>query len=374
MGVELGGATSRYRSAFFFPASGRLGPTRSGVSSQLTAYASVISVLNSLMDPVEQPGRTIDHAVHEPNRRGGAGQRLQQRDDPMRGDELHHHQIHRERRQVGAVPDRPGPGPVGAAGGVQPPAAALDLVLVVLGDGDGDLRDLVLLVAVHDTEVPGAGQIITAVAAALGEPVAALIGVIGPRQMRPRRPGLLAPRPLRPTPAALTLLRRRGLARVIIARGRVRGVPRVARQQMLQPGQPAPSASLASISSAICTGLRGDLPVLRGEPSAWRRTTTISSSRDISSGSDTRRSNRTPVDHPVTDTTTSPNAPSPAAQPQVSRPAECLRKRSPSAALSPPGAAAPVGTAMPIRNSYFDLKNPVSTGLDVGDAGSDWCC
>jgi hypothetical protein len=145
---------------------------------------------------------------------------------------------------------------------VQPPAAALDLVLVVLGDGDTDLWDLVLLVAVHDTEVPGAGQIITAVAAALGEPVAAIIGVIGPRQMRPRRPGLFAPRPFRPIPAALTLLRRRGLARLIIARGRVRGVLRVARQQMLQPGQPGGEGLVGLHQPRDLHGLRGDLPRL----------------------------------------------------------------------------------------------------------------
>ena len=36
-------ATSRYRSAFFFPAGAVFGPTRRGVSSQHTAYAPVIS-------------------------------------------------------------------------------------------------------------------------------------------------------------------------------------------------------------------------------------------------------------------------------------------------------------------------------------------
>jgi hypothetical protein len=106
-------------------------------------------------------------------------------------------------------------GPDRAPSGVAAPAAALDLVLVVLGDGDGDLRDLVLLVAVHDPQVPGAVEVPAAVAAAFGEPVAALGGVIGPGQMRPRRPALLAPRPLGPTPTTL-LVRWRGLARIII--------------------------------------------------------------------------------------------------------------------------------------------------------------
>ena len=45
-------------------------------------------------------------------------------------------------------------------------------------------------------------------------------------------------------------------------------------------------ASLASISSEICTACALICP-------AWRRTTTISSSRDISSRSGTGRSNRT---------------------------------------------------------------------------------
>jgi hypothetical protein len=53
----------------------------------------------------------------------------------------------------------------------------------------------------------------------------------------------------------------------------------------------AARASLASISSAICAACALICP-------AWRRTTTISSSRDISSGSGTGRSNRTQINHP----------------------------------------------------------------------------
>src|SRR5215213_8861178 len=59
-------------------------------------------------------------------------------------------------------------------------------MLVLLGYGVGDLRDLVLLITVHNTEVPGSGEIITTVTAAFGKPVTALVGVIGPRQGRPR--------------------------------------------------------------------------------------------------------------------------------------------------------------------------------------------
>ena len=131
-----------------------------------------------------------------------------------------------------------------------------------------------------------------------------------PRRRTPSSSGLTFPPPARhqapgclprarfgpPGRAACPAVR---LARIIIARRRVRGVPRVPRQQMLQPGQPAGRASLASISSEICTACAVICP-------AWRRTTTINSSRDISSGSATGRSNRTPVHHPVTDTPTAP--------------------------------------------------------------------
>ena len=50
-----------------------------------------------------------------------------------------------------------------------------------------------------------------------------------------------------------------------------------------------------------CYRVRPDLPTNCGSP-AWRATTTSSSLRDISSGAGTRRSNRSPADHPVVDT------------------------------------------------------------------------
>jgi hypothetical protein len=59
--------------------------------------------------------------------------------------------------------------------------------------------------------------------------------------------------------------------------------------------------SLASISSEICP--------------AWRRTTTISSSRDISSSTGTGKSHLTPTDHAAIDTPRSPTATPPAGQP-----------------------------------------------------------
>jgi hypothetical protein len=163
----------------------------------------------------EQPGRPADHAVHEPHRGGRPGQRLQQRHDPVRGQEMHHYQVDSERGQAGAVPDRPGPRPVRSGGGVAAPAAALDPMLVVLGDGDRDLRDLVLLIAIDHAEITGATQVVAAVAAALREPVALLVGIIGPRQMRSRRSGLLAPRTPRSAPPPL-LVRSWRLARIVV--------------------------------------------------------------------------------------------------------------------------------------------------------------
>ena len=174
--------------------------------------------------------------MHEPDRGGGAGQRVQQLHHPVRGNELHHHQIHREGLQVRPVPDRTGPGALGAGRGVHNAAAAQHLMLVVLGDPHRDLRDLVLLVAVHDPQIRRPGQLRAAPAPPLREPVQLFGRVVGPGQMRPRRPGLLAP--LAPRPGPAFRLHRRCLARIVVARGRHRRVRAVAREQMLEPGQP----------------------------------------------------------------------------------------------------------------------------------------
>jgi hypothetical protein len=68
-------------------------------------------------------------------------------------------------------------------------------MLVVLGDPHADLRDLVGLVAVGHAQIDRASRLGAASAAALGEPVKALVGGLGPGQMRPQSAGLLAPRP-----------------------------------------------------------------------------------------------------------------------------------------------------------------------------------
>ena len=213
----------------------------------------------------QQRGGAGEQAVHETYRGRGPGQRLQQRDHPVRGHELHDHQVHRERGQVRPVADRAGPGPLGSGGGVGPPAsAARHLVLVVLGDPYRDLRDLVGLVGVDHAQIPRLGQVGPAVAAPLGEPVAAFVRVVGPRQMCTRRAGLLAPRPRRVASATL-LLRRRRLTRVVVVRGRARGVARVTRQQMLQPSQLRRQRLVDLHQLRELPGHFRDLPILRRE-------------------------------------------------------------------------------------------------------------
>lgn len=141
-------------------------------------------------DPVvrlcEQPGGAGQHAVHEPRRGCGAGQRFQQRDHPVHRQELHHQQIDRERGQVRAVAGLTRPGALGPGRGVHPCAAASNLVLVELDDLDLHSRNLVGLVAVDDPTILGRTQVGAAAAATPGEPVHPLIGALGPGQMRPR--------------------------------------------------------------------------------------------------------------------------------------------------------------------------------------------
>ncbi|HEY3003196.1 MAG TPA: hypothetical protein VGJ44_12685, partial [Kribbellaceae bacterium] len=55
----------------------------------------------------------------------------------------------------------------------------------------GEERGLRRLIAIHHPQIAGPGQIGTALAHALGEPVLVIARGIGPRQVRPRRPGCL---------------------------------------------------------------------------------------------------------------------------------------------------------------------------------------
>jgi len=115
-------------------------------------------------------------------------------------------------------------------------AAAAHRMLVILGDFHRDLRDLMLLVAVHHPQVGGIGQIVSALAKTLRESILLVIGLVQPGEVRARRSGLLAFGPLRPTTPLLH--RRRRPARITVPGRRHRGVARVAREQVLNPGQP----------------------------------------------------------------------------------------------------------------------------------------
>ena len=117
-------ATSRYLLGLLLARPGVRGPTLSGVSSQHTAYARVIRARIRSCTPANSAGGAGEQAVHEPDRGRGPGQRLQQRHHPVRGHEVHDHQVDRERGQVRAVPDRAGPGALGSGRGVDPPAPA----------------------------------------------------------------------------------------------------------------------------------------------------------------------------------------------------------------------------------------------------------
>ena len=237
VGVELGAGDQQVALGLLLPAGGCLGPTRSGVSSQHTACARVISARIRWWVSVSSPAARLIMPCTNPTEGAVPVSDSSSATTRCAGMKCTTIRYTANAARLGPYPTGPDRAPSGRWAVWSFPQPHCDLVLVVLGDLHRDLRDLVLLVAVHDPQIPGVTQIITALAAALGEPVAAVIGVVGPGQVRPRRPGLLAPRPLRPTLAALVLLRRCGLARIIIARGRARGVPRVTRQQMLQPGQ-----------------------------------------------------------------------------------------------------------------------------------------
>ena len=164
-----------------------------------------------------------------------AGQRLQQRHTSLHRDVLHHHQIHGERLQVRAVPDPALPGTVGAGRGVDASASARHLVHVVLGDGDGYLGDVGLLVAVDDPQIGRGLQIRAAAARAFGKPVLVYVGFPPELEMRPRRTGLLAA--FTAFTSTFRLHRRWCLAGGVVTGRWHRGVAAVARLQMLEFGQ-----------------------------------------------------------------------------------------------------------------------------------------
>ena len=198
------------------------------------------------------------------------------------GDELHHHQVHREGLQVRAVPDGPGAGPLRARRGVHRAAAAAHRMLVVLGDRDADLRDLMLLVAVHHPQVGGIGQIVPALAAPLREPILLVIGPVHPGEVRPRGSRLLTLAPLRPTTRAFFAAG--GVLPGSSSReGGIEELPELRDSRCSTRASLVASSSFNAVSAAIC--------------SACSPTNASSCSRDIASGSSTRRSNYGPGRH-----------------------------------------------------------------------------
>ena len=127
-------ATSRYFLRVFGP-----GPTRMGVSSAHSTAAVMTRARISMFTPAHGFRGAGEHAVDEPVRGAGPGQRL---DDPRAAldrDVVHDQQEHAPGLQVRPVGDGAGlPGPGRRRRGVHPPAAARHRVLVVLRDRRGD--------------------------------------------------------------------------------------------------------------------------------------------------------------------------------------------------------------------------------------------
>ena len=95
-----------------------------------------------------------DHGVHEPVRRAGPGQRLDDPRAPLDRDVVHDQQEHAPGLQVRPVGHRAGlPGPGRRRRGVHPPAPARDRVPVVLRDRRGDRRGVDELVRRDHAEV-----------------------------------------------------------------------------------------------------------------------------------------------------------------------------------------------------------------------------
>jgi hypothetical protein len=71
------------------------------------------------------------------------------------------------------------------------PAPTAHAVLVILGNPDPDLGDLMLLITIHHAQINRIGQINTTAAIALRKSIDLIIRHLGPGQIRTRRPGCL---------------------------------------------------------------------------------------------------------------------------------------------------------------------------------------
>ncbi|HEX3784046.1 MAG TPA: hypothetical protein VHX38_30695 [Pseudonocardiaceae bacterium] len=140
-------------------------------------------------------------------------------------------------------------------------------MLVVLGDFHRHLRDLVLLVAIDDTQVGRSPQIGAAAAATLREPIFALIRRLPPGQIHPRSTWLFTTLTFRCTAATFRGRCRRRLTQVVIFGWRTRGVFAVARQQMFQLRQSTGQRLVGVEQASHLRGHRRDLRILSNDPS-----------------------------------------------------------------------------------------------------------
>ena len=129
---------------------------------------------------------------------------------------------------------------------MEPAAAAPHLMLVILRDAHAQRGDLVLLVAIHHTEIGGLSQIITALAAPRRVPVHLIIRLLNPGRVRARSTRLLTRLAFRSAALSGRLDRRWPASRIIVFGRWQGGVPGVA----TKAGAPAGPASLPAHRSS----------------------------------------------------------------------------------------------------------------------------
>jgi len=105
-----------------------------------------------------------------------------------------------------------------------------------------------LLIPVHDPQIPALAQPRATLATAFWKPVNPIVGDLHPGQVRPRRPRLLTPQPLRPA----TALRLGGVRPGSSSRdGGIEELPELRDSRCSNRASLPTSCSLASVSSTI---------------------------------------------------------------------------------------------------------------------------
>ena len=172
------------------------GPQRITVSSNPATAGQHHRRLDQL-DHLGQHGRALaQHAVHEPRRwRPPAGQVRDQLHAAFHRHMLVNDEVDDQRLQARPVAGRCRGHTGWQRAGVLPAAAAADPPHVMLGDLDGDFRQVVHLMRALDAHVFGGGQVRPAGAAASRAVARRLI-----RGIRPAQPAALSTRLLAPAP------------------------------------------------------------------------------------------------------------------------------------------------------------------------------